>query len=154
MRDTRKPGFVALRAGLAVGADAQHHEAWIDLAQRLKADAPLFQRSGAKVLKHHIRLLDQLPEDRNAFGLAQIQRDRLLVAGFAQPDKAVATFGDRSELPERVTGFRLFDLDDFGAEVGQDRAAERRRNEGGNVENSEAGQGAGLHGMLLRRGRC
>ena len=97
MRNPRKPGLVAHWPGLAVGADLQHHQPRVDLAERIKAQPPFLHRAGAEILKHHVRLRHQLPEQVGPLGRAQIERDRLLVPRLAEPDQGVASLGHGPE---------------------------------------------------------
>ena len=126
VRDPGKAGPVAVRPVLPVGADAKHRELRIDGAERIEAEAPFLERSGAEIFKHDVRLPHKLPEQRCAPLRPQIQRDRFLVARFAQPDKRIAAFGLRAEATQRISRSRLLDLDDLGTEIGEHRPAERR----------------------------
>src|SRR3954447_21861002 len=93
-----------------------HDQARIASAEVRKAHSPFAQPPWPKVLENHIAMVDQLSHHIPASRLADIDRDRLLVAGDRRPPQALAVAGD-APLPHRVTRARGLDLDDLGAVV-------------------------------------
>ena len=115
-----KPGRGLYGTGLAVARAAHHHQARVDRVQHVRAQAPLLEGAGAEALDEHVRVLDQLLEQRGAFRLAEVDGHEALVAVDERPPQADAVL-----LPaERAQGVPLgvLHLDDVRPEVRQERA--------------------------------
>src|SRR6185437_12590598 len=80
------------RSGLPEAGYADHDEARIDRRQLGPSEAPLLQGAGAKVLQKEVRLARELAQDGLPFRLAQIERDRLLVAPDHRPPERGLAF--------------------------------------------------------------
>jgi hypothetical protein len=91
------------------------------------AEAVFRQRTDLEVFHQDVALRDQLPRDRLALRLRDVERDRALVA--VDPDEIGALLGarhgGRRETARVVAAARLFDLDHVGAKVGQHLRAGR-----------------------------
>jgi hypothetical protein len=82
-------------------------------------------------------------------GLAQVEHDALLVPAQHLPQQGDAVLRV-TETAQRITG-GLFDLDDLGAEVAEEPRGERPREQRGDVDHGEAGQGerAVWHALMV-----
>ena len=121
-----KPARFGVRARLAVAADPGDDEVGPFLLQLLGPQAPLLQGAGPEVLQQNVGCLeDEPPGQQLAFPPAQVERDRLLVAGQDRPPEAEALGSDRPPVPHGVAGGGLLDLDDLGAEVAEQLTGER-----------------------------
>ncbi len=139
MGDSREAGTLAIRPGLTVAGDAQHHDAGIDARQNLIAEPPLLHRAGPEVLAYDVGLLDQPQEQFLPLAAAQIERHRPLVPRLRQPSKrAVVACGRGAVAAPRIAGTRLFDLDHLRAELAQDGGGERCGDEGRHIEHPNA----------------
>jgi hypothetical protein len=115
----------------------QHDDLVVDGAQCRVVQPPLAQGRRPGVGDHHVGVFDQPTQQGLAFGDAQVQGDRTLVAPQRlphQPDAVdlVAPGADR------VTAVGLLDLDDVGAELAQIGGGQRRGGQRGDVENPDA----------------
>ena len=111
-----EPRPVLVGAGLAEAADPYHYQAWIDRLQLLIPKPPTLHRAGAKALDQDIRVLDQPFQDLGALGLAQVQRDALLVTGVEFPGERYPIF-ERAHGAEPVAILGMLDFDHLGAKV-------------------------------------
>ena len=84
-RDAAEPRPLAVRARLAEGRDAHHHQPRVHRAQLVPAEPPPFHRARAEVLGQHVRAAGQPLDERLAIRLAQVAGDRLLVARLDEP---------------------------------------------------------------------
>ena len=141
LADRAEARQVAVRPGLPVARDAQHHEAGVQLRQGLVAHAPAFERAGAEVLDQHVGLLDQLACDVLALGAAQVERDRALVARLHLPPDGGAVL-DQAPVAQRVAGAGRLDLDDVGAEFAERLAGERAGDQLAHLDHAQALQRA------------
>jgi hypothetical protein len=109
---------VAVGPGLAVAADAQHHQARVQRVQRVPAQAPAFQRAGTEVLDQHVglpiswRARSWPSAARRSSAIERLLRDCTC------HHTEVPSCSSR-QLAQRVAAFGRLDLDDVGAEVGQ-----------------------------------
>jgi hypothetical protein len=62
VRDVREARPPAIRPGLSVARDPQHHQPGVGLAQLVPAESPFLHRAGAEILDQHVRLGDQFEE--------------------------------------------------------------------------------------------
>ncbi len=151
--DRAEAWLVAIRPGLAEARQAQQDQARIDGGQRVVAEAPFFQRAGAKILDDDVGIAGEPAHDLLAFGDAQVRGDRFLVARLDVPPERRALV-QQPPLPQRIAAVGRFDLDDLGAELGQDLARERARDQLTELEDLEPGQRPGVGcGFGHRSGR-
>ena len=99
--------------------------------------------AGTEVLQHDVGLAHQRGEDLLAAVAAQVEADALLAAVVDGEIDALAAHHRR--VAARLLAARRLDLDDLGAEVGQDHAAARAGLETRQLENTNAVQRKG-HG--------
>ena len=114
---------VAIGAVLAEARDRAEDDVRLQLAQPFVAEAHLVHDPGAEILQDDVGGLDQRGEDLLAALVAQIEAEAFLAAVVDREIDALAAHQRR-----RLAGFlaaQLFDLDDLGAEVGEDHAAAR-----------------------------
>ena len=97
------------------------------------------------ILHHHVAGFRQLADDVLAFGRSDVDGDRLLVAVGAEIERVVVVrlaFGilqvRRSEGAGVVAAAGAFDLDHFGAEIGQHLGRQRACEHPRQVENFDA----------------
>ena len=124
--DATESRFVAIGAGLSVARDARHDQLLVDGRESVVPDPPPLERPRLEALGRDIAHGGEPLEKARAFGLPQIERDRLLVACLAQPNQTVPTLRHRAQPSTGVADLRQLDLDHFRAELGQNRRAIRR----------------------------
>ena len=147
-------GQVLVRTGRAVARDRAEHDLGVDLLQLLEAEAALGERAGAHRLDHRVGVADELEVDLDRLGLAQVERDAALVAVDVEVQQRVA-LDDRPRHLADVVALGRLDLDDVGAEVGEE-AAELARAEQRALDHPDTVEEGGTigHGvvLLLQRG--
>ncbi len=114
---------VAIGAVLAKTRHRAQNDIGLYFAQPVIAKAHLVHDAGAEILQHDVGGLDQLREHLLAAGVAQVEAEALLAAVVDREIDALPAHQRR-----RLAGFlaaQFLDLDDFGAEVGEDHAAAR-----------------------------
>ena len=109
---------------LAEAGDAHHDQARIDRAQLLIAQVPALHRAGPEIFDQDVAFANQVAHDLLAFRLAQVQRDRFLVARHHRPPERFSVGLLASPFAHRVAFARLLALDDFRAEIGKQLPAE------------------------------
>src|SRR5207248_3080080 len=129
-------GPLAQRARLAERGDARQDQARVERAQRLPAEAPLFQHARAKVLEHDVDPRNEAPHVLLSLRRAEIQRHQLLVPVVDSEPVGDAVLA-RAEAAEVVALARHLRLDDLGAELGHERAAERARDHLGQLQHPD-----------------
>ena len=129
---------VLVGAGGAVAGDPAEHDAGVDLAQLLVAEAAALERAGAHALDHGVALAGQLEERGHALGALEVEHEAALAAADVQVHQRHALDDRPRHLADVVTRRRL-DLDDVGAEVGQ-RGGDGARPEDGHLEDADAGE--------------
>ncbi len=87
--------------------------------------------------------LDEVEEQVAARGLAQVERDGLLVARVHRPEEVVAVEFGLPPGAQRVGRPWRFDLDDLGAHVAEQPARERPRDQRADLDHADAVQRAG-----------
>ena len=105
------------------------------------AEAPVLHRAGLEVLDQHVGLREQAQQHRAALGLADIERDRALVAVDADEIARIAVLERRPPVA-RLVALRRLDLDHLGAVVGQDHGGVGAAEHAGEVDHPDAGQRA------------
>ena len=87
--------------------------------QNIGADAPAFERAGAKIFHQDIGRRGEVLQDVLAFRLAQVQRQRRLVASDNGPIQADTILLGCAPASRRVRHSGRFDLDDFRTKVSE-----------------------------------
>jgi len=162
LADQTVAGALGIGTGLTEAGNAGHDQARVLLGQHVVAQAPLLHGARPEVLDHHVGLGDQLLGERLAFGFAQVQAHRLLVAPDHRPPGRQALGQAAAPLAHGIAHLRVLHLDHLGPEVAQDLAAERPGDQGAHLDDDEArkragGGGGGLgHGSRLawREPKC
>ena len=139
--DHAKTRLVAVGAGLAVAADAQHDQARIEFEQFVGAKPPAFHRAGAKVLDQHIGVQRELAHDGLRVKAFQVERDRAFVARLDLPPERRAVF-QQPPFAQWVAGAGGLDLDDVSAKISQCLGGERAGNQLAQLQDFQAGQRA------------
>src|SRR5829696_377278 len=89
------------------------------LAEILVPQPPALQGAGPEVLDHDVGLGYEPPRQLLALGLAQVQRNGLLVTGDDRPPQRLALLAVPPPLAHRVALAGRLDLDDLGPKVRQ-----------------------------------
>src|SRR5262249_15603801 len=95
-----------------------------------------------EILDNDISFLRQLLEKTLAFGVPKVQGDALLVTPDDRPPHRRLAPRLRAPVPHRITLAGSFDLDDLGAHVAEQLAAERTRDQRAELEHAQIGEGA------------
>ena len=127
LADRAEARLIAVGAGLPEPRQAQHDQPGIFRGQALVTQAPFFQRAGTEILDHDVRIPCHARHDLLAFGSAQIDGHRFLVAVLHIPPQRRALV----ELAPFAQGIaiRRLDLDHLGAELGEELSGKGARNE-------------------------
>src|SRR3989442_52757 len=112
---------IAIGAVLAEAGDRDEDDPVVERAQPLVVEAHRGHHAGPEVLEHHVGLRHQRGEDLLALGMAQVETDALLAAVVDREVHALAAH-HRRMAARLLTAGRL-DLDDLGAEIGQQHPA-------------------------------
>ncbi len=118
-----KARTLAIGAVLAEGGHRAQNDVGLELAQPVIAKAHLVHDPRAEILQYDVGGLDKLGEYFLAARMAHVEAQALLTAVVDREIDALAAHQRR-----RLTGFlaaQFLDLDDLGAEVGEDHAAAR-----------------------------
>jgi hypothetical protein len=135
-----EPGTPRHRARLAVRRDPRDDELRVDPGQRRRVEAPPVERAGAEVLQQRVGAREQREDGVAALRLLEVQRDRALAAvDGAEQHRGVP--GVQAPVAELVAGARSLDLDDLGAEVGEQAARRRRGDEVAELDDPQPGEG-------------
>jgi hypothetical protein len=126
-------GAVVVRAGQKALV-AHVDEARIQLAERVVVEPQLLHGAGLEVLADDVGGGDEAQRGLHALGLLQVERDALLVAVEGREEARA-----RAEQAARVVALDGLDLDDLGAEVGQQQAAGRTHDHVGELDDADAG---------------
>ena len=118
----------------------------IDVAQRLVIGAQPRRHAGPEAFDQHIGGFDQLVQDGTSRIGFQVDDDALLAAVAAAKENA-HPLNQRRHPAGVVAALRVFDLDDFGAQVAQQHRADGAGQEARQIE--DAGGVQGFHGGSL-----
>ena len=147
----RPVGVGAAAAGaVAVAGDAGVHQAGVDGAELVVAEAQPGQGAGAPVVQQDIGNAQHIFEGALSRRVAQVQGNALFVAVDAQV--AGADAGAVGAVDVGVVGAGAvaaagaFNFDDLGAHIGQNEGAEGAGHDVGGVQDAQAGQGERLQG--------
>ena len=114
-----KPGRGAYGPVWPKPGAAHDDEPRIDGVQDVRAEAPALERARPEALDEHVGVATSSLSSSRALGLAEVDRDEALVAVDERPPQRDAVLLP-AERPQRVAA-RVLDLDDVGAEVGEQR---------------------------------
>ena len=145
-----KPGLGRARAGLAEPRDVHEDDAGVVGRERRRSRGP--SRASVPGLKFSSTTSQRARDatrDVTAARVAQVDRDRTLVAGDRRPPEAPAVDADAVAAHD-VAGAGRLDLDDVGAEIAEQLARERPRDERAELEHAQAGQRGVRHGPKSR----
>ena len=106
LEQAREAGVARVGAGLAEAGHAQDHQLRLRLPQRLLVQPPAVERARAVVLDQHVELRQQAQEQRLALGLAQVERDRALVAVHRLPEQRLAVLV-RRQRAQRIAALAI-----------------------------------------------
>ena len=91
LADRAETGAPGVGPGLPVARDAHHDEPRVGGGELLVAEVPLLERAGPEILDQDVGLRDELEQESLPLGLAQVERDGLLVArDHRPPERRVA----------------------------------------------------------------
>ena len=144
--------MTARRSVGAVSADAAIDEAGVHGPQVLVSDPQSFDGTGTEVLDHHVGGGGELLQERDAFGLLQVDDDRTLPAIVVEEDSGHASLR-RTEITHEVTDAGGLDLDDVGTLVRQNHSGQWSGDHHGQIEHFDAVEwscGGGHVGMIPR----
>ena len=82
-----------VRTDLAEAGDARDHEPRVDRVEASRAEAPALERAGPEVLDQHVGVGGERRQQVGALGLAEVERDRALVAAERLPPQGDAVLG-------------------------------------------------------------
>ena len=151
------------RAGPPVGGYGAIDKPGVQCRHRVIAKSEFFHHAGGEILQHYVGFGDNIARHGDPACLLEVDGDAALIA--VGPDERAALvvphFG--SQLAEIVAAVGFLDFDHFGAEVGQNHAAQGAGDEMAEIGDADAGQrqrcvgGAGHkrskirwgHGVLL-----
>ncbi len=128
----------AERSVVAIPGQPGIDEARVDLPEARIVDAEASRHRRPEILDQHIGALDHTMQDRKTLLLLQIEREGALAAIGAEEEAGFARQA-RRELPQHVA-LRRFDLDDIGAEIGEQRAAVRAGEIAAQIEDGDAAE--------------
>ncbi len=103
--------------------------------QDIRSQAHLFQRAGAVVLDQDLAGGQQVQQGVAACLRAQVDCQAFLVAGIDFPVQRQAVDAPRAQW---IAGFRVFDLDDLGALIGELQADHVAGDQAGQIDHADA----------------
>ena len=128
---------LAIRPVRPEAFDAGQYDAGVDLGELVVAQAEALQGVGGEVLGDDVGVLEQVEEDGLALGVFQVESDRPLVGVEEEEVVGVDAGPARSGAAAGVAALGLLDLDDVGAEVGEDLGGGGAGFELGEVEDAD-----------------
>ena len=143
---------LAQRPGAAIGAEIAIDQRGLFGAQRRRAEAELVDRAGPHVLDHDVGVLEDerfQPLDRDV--VAQVEREPALVVIEHVEQRRGAVRERRPPVARVVALAGAFDLDDVGAEIGEDRGCVRAGD--AVAELDDGGPGQRIRPFLVVLGR-
>jgi hypothetical protein len=127
---------------VAEARNARVHESRIHRSQGFVAHAETLGHTGTCVLHQHVGCFDQRIQHVAVGGILQVQRDAALVSIQRQEAGTVLALETKTHrMTRRVADLGRLDLDDIGAHVTQQHAAEWPRHDLRNIQYADAGQG-------------
>ena len=152
LADRAVAGLELHRAGLPEAGDAQDDQPRVDLPQLLGGQSPPLERPAAEVLDEHVGGGDDVACDALPLRQPQVAGDGLLVAAEHRPPQRLAAGALLAPHPQRVALVRRLELDDLRAEVGEQLAGERAREQLAHLDDAQVGQRARV-GRVAHRSR-
>ena len=147
------PSMPATRPLIAIHRHGEGDDVRLDLPQRLVTEAEAVHRTGGEIIADDIGLLHQAADEVAAFFRLQIERQAFLAAvARREIAAAVGTIDavlERAADAHRIRAGHAFDLDDLGAEIGEDFRAERAGAGPGQVAEADAAQEVRAHRLSL-----
>ena len=141
LRDHVEGEVVLVRAALAEALDLGVDQARVELVQLVPAEAQFLDRAGRHVLDEDVGLLRHVLDQREAARRFQIDRNGFFIGVVDHEVIGVgAGFRTGAENAAGFAAFRVFDLDDLGAELGHDLGAGRTGLELRQVEHAKPGE--------------
>ena len=146
-------GFRGERPRPAERADLAIDDARIARLQRLKADAERLREAGSQIVDQHIRPFDERKEAPERRVLLEVHDRGALVAVEDVEGERMAFAVLLHEPEPGVVAARLLDLDDVGAEIGEDRARIGAGDVLADLDDGEAGKRHGRRRSCSARRR-
>ncbi len=119
----------------------------------IPAEIPFLERARPEVFDQEVRFRRELEQEPLPVRLAEIERDRLLVAGDDRPPQRRLARLLPAPAPHRVALPRRLDLDDLGAHVAEQLPAERPGQQSAEFEHAQIAERAAFK-RWLRHGSC
>ena len=143
----RVRGPVAPRSVVSVPGDGRVDEPRVELRELVVSEPHPIEDAGPEVLEQDVRMGDELPDDLDAFGPGQVEREVAFPDVLLDVVRGQRVLAHRRE--PREVALRRLDLDDVGAEVVQQARAMRPREHAREVEHADAVQRPrlGSHGV-------
>ncbi len=124
------------RAGVAVRAERAVDEPRIALAEHVRTEPELLGEAGAEALEEHVGAVGETEERVAPTRVAERQPQRALARVGREEHRPLAVPERRPPGTAVVAGVRPLDLDDIGAERGEDLRAVRARDRRCDVEHA------------------
>ena len=137
LADRAEARFLRARTGLPETGDVHEHERGVRGRERVVAETPARDEAGAEVLDHDVAVRGEARHDLAAAWLAQVDRDRALVARDRRPPQAAAIDAGAPAAHGVALAGRL-DLHDLGPEVAEQLPGEGTRDEVAEFEDTHA----------------
>src|SRR5262249_40334558 len=144
LADRTEPGLRRAWAGLPEARDVHEHNARVHTHEIVVREAEAGERAGLEVLEHDVAVRGDAPYDVLTGRRAQVELDRPLVASDRRPPEAAAVDA-HAVAPHDVAAGR-FDLHHVGAEIAEQLARERARDERAELEHTDPGERRGRIG--------
>src|SRR5262249_46729324 len=125
------PRPVGVAAGLAVTGRRDVDQPRVDRFRRLPVETVARHDTGAEILDEHVGALDEPPRDGTAVRMLEVEGETALVAMREQEEDAHAVLEEIGPRPVALpqAAARRLDLDDVGAEVGEELHTRRSEQE-------------------------
>ncbi len=144
---------VAGQRGSPTGSETGHravHQPGVDRPQLLVAETEALHRPGPEVLHEHVRARGDLPGGAAVVFVGQVQDDGAFLAVDTEEVGRFPVGVRGTPGPGLVAAAGPLDLDDLGAEVGEQHGQVRRREHAAEVGHDDPGQGPGRHRVIRR----
>jgi hypothetical protein len=143
--------LVAKWAGLAETGDAHHDEPGIGIDQVQRVEVPLLQPPGTEVLDEDVALCGQLSDESLVGRVVKVGGNRQLSPRLNQVPERVGFVPGHPPTAQGVAAVRVLDLDDLGAEVGEQSSGEWPGDQGPELEHPQVGEGTVLPSGMVSR---
>ena len=142
LNDDVERGPIGVRAVESPAGDGDVDKARVRLEERGRREAEVIHGPRAQILDDHVRSAGEPFEDLAAFLAFEVDREAAFVAVESREVTALSG-GEGLQEPGEVAGFRMLDLHDVGAEVGELHPAERARHVVADLDHTDARKGRG-----------